>query len=118
MNQTQLKYARSRAEAAFNRLKTKLRDDYTVPAVTLNNEDRRKALNSRKFKVRPAVLNRGWEITDYIEFTEESAGSFDKDGHDVALKQLKAQYEDLMDQLILGDHQEALKLLRAFEGTE
>lgn len=118
MNQTQLKYARDRATKILARRKETLEASFTTPAVTLNCLERLEALKAGKFKVdtKKASDNRLWWHSG-VTFTAERAKKFDKKGHDAALAALNADYEKLIDELVLGDNEQALALLKAFETT-
>lgn len=116
MNQTQLKYARDRATKILARRTETLKASFTVPAVKLSCLERLEALKAGKFKVdtKKAGDNRVWWHSG-VTFTAERAEKFDKKRHDAALAALNADYEKLIDELVLGDNEQALALLKAFE---
>lgn len=114
MNQQQLKYAKERAHRIYTQKQQELTAKFSTPAIKLSREERIKALKDGKFK----VLENGsaqYYLTDYISFDEERIRKFDGDGFTKALAPVTAAYDKLLDELILGDNEEALKLLRAFE---
>lgn len=113
MNQSQLKYARERAEGIFKRAKENLKTKHTIPAFKLTREERLKALEYGHFKI-DYTANRHW-FEENITFLCESDAEFNQAGHDADLKTLTDSYNKLLDELVLGDNQEALKLLQAFE---
>lgn len=116
MNQTQLKYARDRAAKILARRKETLEASFTVPAVELSCAERLEALKAGKFKVDAKQLNnaRHW-WHQAVTFTAERPKKYDKKGHEAALAVLQKSYEKLIDELVLGDNEQALALLKAFE---
>lgn len=116
MNQTQLKYARDRASKILARRKETLEASFTVPAVTLSCVEKLEALKAGKFKVdmKGAESGTQWRY-NYVTFTGSKPKKYDKAGHEAALAVLQKDYEKLIDELILGDNEAALALLKAFE---
>jgi hypothetical protein len=110
MNQTQLKYARERAAAIKRRREEKLtalRND-----ATLDNDARAKALKEGRFEVR----GKGYNWYDRVVFLDAPKGMSDKEYSEAHTK-LREEYDRLIDELVLGDQDEALKMLRAFEAV-
>lgn len=127
MNTTQLKYALTKATAAYNKKFKELTEKHTTPAVHMTQEERRVAITVRRFNLDedkgrerfPRKGNGGYWVDVlgcYIVFNDESpevvspklAGLHER---------LTRQYEDLKDKLYLGDGSEAMKLLEAFAGA-
>lgn len=137
MNQTQVKYARQRAQEIFNEKKSRLKKDFSKPGKTLSLKDKLKALQLGEFEIVEPVVNQtvamrnGISISYYddyrynnrsglescIQFKAETKPTFDAAGHTAAEKALTEAYRALTDELMLGDNQEALKLLKAFEAA-
>lgn len=113
MNQTQLKYAKERAEGIFKRAKENLKTKHTVPAFRLSREERFQALEQGHFKIDRGLTRH--HLEDQIIFFAENNQEFNQIAHDADLAKLTLDYNKLLDELVLGDNQEALKLLQAFE---
>lgn len=116
MNQTQLKHALGRAAAILKLRTERLKVAHTVPAVKLSTQERLQALRDGAFTVVdvPPGSYRAY-LSDFLAFNAERDEAFDKDAHDAALAELTKAYNTLVDELVLGDNQTALVLLRAFE---
>ena len=125
MNSTQLKHALQRAATIYNKRYAEITEHFTVPAVVLDEEDKRLALLLGRFTVhgpehtrysRPAKAKMWYwlDIIDrYISFEGETPEKT-KDGLFEAQATLSAAHERLKDLLHLGETSEALQLLDAF----
>lgn len=118
MNQTQLKYATERAKAIYSARLGSLTFKHTVPRVKFSTKERLDAIAKGEFTLRPYDLDhyhRG--IDAYFVFDGERDELVDRAGLDDALSSLKADFDRLMDELVLGDNHTALALLEAFEAS-
>lgn len=113
MNQTQLKYARERASSIRKRREEVLKDKHTTPSIKLSTDDKLKALKAGAFKVSKATPASLWYNS--VTFTDEVVGGLNQKAFDAEKAALDVAYNRLIDELVLGDHEEALRLLRAFE---
>lgn len=110
MNQSQLKYARMRAEALLKQKEVELTEKYTTPAKSLTDQEKIDAVLSGQFTIR---TDKGWWYTR-IDFGEQMK-TIDIDKRDPELKKLRESFTKLMDEMILGDDDLALEMLREFE---
>lgn len=116
MNQTQVKYARQRAESLFADKQKKLEAKYRDPGVTLDINGKLDAIRNGEITIKkPADYQGAHQWSYQISFNAERPPVFDRDGYDEAIQELKTEFDSLMDELVLGDNAEALKLLKAFE---
>lgn len=119
MNQAQLKYARERASTIYKKRVSDLRTAHTVEAKTLTNDEKLKALKAGRFSVprKASSTHLSWWHND-ITFTDEVKGGLNSDTFDPAKAKIDTAYEKLIDELVLGDNEQALALLKAFEAAE
>jgi len=117
MNQAQLKYARERAEKLFRDRLLSLKVKHTVVAVALSTNEKYEALKTGAFTIDKAANRSGWNWADAVKFKGESAGYINTDKLDADVAKLTSTYRNLTDELILGDNEKALELLKAFEAA-
>lgn len=116
MTATQLKYARQRAEAIRNARVADLRKQHTTDSITLTVDERLDALRIGAFTLnKNKVRYDNWYQA--VEFAGERDHSFDQEGFDAAKAALDETYRKLEDELVLGDDDVALTLLKEFEGS-
>lgn len=115
MNQVQLKYARERAHDIYQRRCAVIRTKYTEPEVVLTPTQKVKAPKDGKFKIKDTVSTYSHYLEDYVIL--EGAKSLTRD--EVKIKAetavLDKEYRKVTDELVLGDQEEALKLIKAFD---
>lgn len=118
MNQAQLKYARQRAERIFGSRKAAIRTKHTTPAVRLSTDEKLDALKAGTFKVNKKAEERryGWERC--VTFNGEREQKIDEAAIEQETAALTEAYRKLEDELVLGDNEQALALLKAFEAAE
>jgi hypothetical protein len=116
MNQTQVKYARARAEALFKTRTAAIKAKHTTPAVKLTQAEKFDALRAGQFTIAPENSRYGW--SDCVVFTAARDETVDQDAIDREQAALAAAYRTLEDELVLGDNEQALALLRAFEAAD
>lgn len=109
MNQSQLKYARERAQ--------KIKRDrqnaniQKFQAQQLPDEERIAAIQRGDFSIR-ATVTRATYVYDILEIHGETPE--DRAGLALAQEKLETEFTKLMDELVLGDNEQALALLREF----
>jgi hypothetical protein len=116
VNQSQIKYARERAKTVYDRKAAALKEQYTIPAVKLTAEQKIDAILNRRYSVVEDGLgsSSGHYWHQHIKFHDEREASF-MDGYVDIRLELDAKYAALLDELILGDSETALSLIKAFE---
>lgn len=125
MNQSQVKYARQRAQEIYNTKKTSIEKEYNKQPKQMSVADKLAALKAGNFEITEGVA----QLYDPYTYMPSGVERFiryttDKDQPKPDLKEmndrltkLKTAYLALTDELMLGDNQEALKLLKAFEAA-
>ena len=111
MNATQLKYARERARDIFGVKMAELARKYTAKPLT--TEEAIEALLAGKFKIVEPEKHYSNQWYNRVSF--DASPKVDAKAYQEEKDNLQEQYRSLMDELILGDNEEALKLLKAFE---
>ena len=115
MNQSQVKYVRQRAEQIYIDKQRVIRTEFTQPAVVLTGTQRVEALKAGRFEYRGDPDEGSPHQFFYnIRFIDETPSVITA-GYQDALDELKENYTELMDELILGDNEVALQLLKDFE---
>lgn len=113
MNQTQVKYARERAKKIYDLKVKSLTDKFTTPGKNLTNDDKFKALREGNFKITERkTFGNMWY--NYVDFGETFPVT-DTEGRNAELKKLTKFYDDLIDELVLGDNEKALELIKELE---
>lgn len=116
MNQTQVRYARERAKDIFTRRRDALRDKHTTQPVRLSSNDKLKALKSGEFTIIPSTQrNRYDNWSNSVVFNGEVNGGLNADAYNREYVKLEAEFTKLNDTLVLGDNEEALRLLEVFD---
>lgn len=116
MNQTQVKYARQRAEGIFADKRKALEAKHRVGGVSLDINQKLDAIRKGEITIKkPAEYQGAHQWSYQITFNAERPPVFDNDAYTKEEAALRAIFNSLMDELMLGDNQEALKLLKAFE---
>jgi hypothetical protein len=115
MNQSQMKYARQRAEEIKTKKLQDISTKYTTPAVTLTTEQRIKALKAGEYTIDNKQINSGYYWYNAIKFNGDTPRTIDTEKAAKEHAKVKETFTKLMDELILGDNEEALRLLVAFE---
>jgi hypothetical protein len=113
MNSQQLKYARARANAILSKRTKAIRERWASKEKRLSPTEKLAALKAGEFAVKKplAGVDRYW--WDYVIFTKEI--DTDTVGMNTELATLHEEFTKLMDELMLGDQEVALKALKAFE---
>ena len=114
MNQAQLKYARQRAEKIYVQKRQEIENAYTDEAVTLSTLEKVEAIKAGRIEVSDTGRSGHYWAYD-IKFLDERPRVLHQEHAQPELDTLKKNYAKLMDELMLGDNEEALALLKAFE---
>lgn len=101
MNQQQLKYARERADTIFKTARQKIWDDKRA----FNEDDKIYELSQGRYSVKDT--NGPWHTR--IEFHKQPEDTTTKQ-----VAELNRKYQTLLDELMLGDAQQALDMLNKF----
>lgn len=116
MNQMQIRYTQKRAQEILNRKLTALKEKFTTQEVSMTSTEKLKALESGDFTTDFSKSKRMYQPWHYcIKFNKEIPSVFDSQAYDKEAKRVQRKYDELNDELVLGDNQEALKLLAKFE---
>lgn len=110
MNQTQTKYLRERAQVIYARRKKVVRDKFAVKPLTVAQKIA--AIKADQFEVKPnqdGKYGLDYSLTFPAEAQDNAAL------RDSALATIDREFTALLDELILGDNEEALRLLKAFD---
>lgn len=121
MNQTQVKYVKTRAEKIYSAKLKALKDKHTTPPFLLSTEDKLSAIVSGAFSIadKPIGTTFNPQWFQFIRFDGEITGGLDKDSYEKEKKVVDLAYETLLDEVVLGDNITALELLRNFaEATD
>lgn len=116
MNQSQVKYVRQRAESMYNTKRSAILSKYRVNPVYITNSQKLDALRVGKFSIDEKGMdgfNRNWYSC--VVFEDEVIPTVDTIAQAAEVDALYARYNTLMDELVLGDNEVALELLKAFE---
>lgn len=115
MNQVQLKYARERANDIYQRRCASIRTKYTEPEVVLTPAQKTKALKDGKFKVKDTISTYSHYLEDYVILEGVKPLTRDEVKIKAETDALAKEYRKVTDELVLGDQEEALKLIKAFD---
>jgi hypothetical protein len=113
MTQAQVKYARQRAEQIYGTKRQAIERAHTTEAVTLTTEEKIAAIKADRIEVNNSSQSSYWAYN--IKFIDERPKTVRLDQAQPEITKLKQDFDKLMDELMLGDNEEALALLKAFE---
>ena len=115
MNQTQVKYAKTRLEELLKQKQASLKEKFTTKGVSLSPNEKVEALKKGRFSVKDEQV-RNWNWYGLIDFGE-THDVFDNVGYRDAEDVLLKKFRSIMDELIIGDNDIALVLIKEFETT-
>lgn len=117
MNQQQKKYAQNRVSAIYARRQRDLRKSMITPAIKISPSERADAIRAGKVKLRPGIKRIGNydDVIDVLVFDGERDEKVDEAKLTKALSELETEFNNVMDELMLGDAEEAIKLIKAFD---
>lgn len=118
MNQSQIKYAKTKIENLYWEKQSKIEEKYKVPS--LSSAEIHERLIEGRFSIKEFQPKRyyGGYLSEYIVIEGQEQSEELKKQRTDALEALKESKSRMMDELILGDAQEALEILRRFENQE
>ncbi len=114
MNQQQRKYALERVTNITNEIVSKIRQKYTEPSIRLTFKEKLNALRDGEFEVTNNTYSYPDNISTYLIFTAEKDGNYDKELADSEIFSILKEASVIKDQIMLGEEEEALRLLTAF----
>lgn len=121
MNQNQKKYALNRIDALRTIKLRQAEEKFTTKAIEISKEEKYKLIASGKVKILPYIkicqsycpdLYPSFDFSDY-----EKPKSLDK-SFDLVAKNIESISQKAKDQIMLGDCQEALKLIEQLESIK
>lgn len=116
MNQQQIKYARQRIEQLYAEKRKEIQLKTRTDAVILTAAQKCEALRNGEFIVDKSALTANCYSWQYaIRFPAEQPAQIDHEEFKRLSAKLDALYTKTMDELMLGDNEEAAKLIKAFE---
>jgi|SRR6478609_6670533 len=115
MNQAQLKYLRARCERLYADKIKQVTLEFTDIGYSLSAPERVKALKEGRWKYVGPEDAPAHQFFYNIRFTDDRPRVVNHKDLTPALAELKTIYETLMDELILGDNEKALELIKEFE---
>ena len=117
MKAAEKKYAIERLTTIRNRKLHVITARHTTPGVNLTPPQRAVALRKGEFKVKPVVkaVEGYTNIRDVFTFNAEKDQSVDKVAIQKENKALNAAFNNVCDQVMLGDGSKALALIEKFE---
>jgi hypothetical protein len=119
MNHTQRKYAMERVESIAKYKIAAIKDKHTTKGVCLSSQERVALVRKGKVKLRPDncinYKSCGY-FSDHFDFSRyESSNSFNQAAFDKEIKPISLKAQEIKDQLMLGDAEQALKQIQDFE---
>jgi hypothetical protein len=117
MNNEQMKYTKQRAQDIKSQKLQALTAKYTTKAVTFTFDEKLQAIKDGKYTTIEGYKGEkyGANWSHYIVFTDEKPAVTDTEGLNKAKAEINEKFIKLMDELMLGDSEEAINLLKAFE---
>lgn len=112
MNASQMKYVKERARKIYNDKVNQIKEKFNLKEMPLN--EKLNALREGNFKVLKQPDGNQYGLLAYIAFTDDKYKN-NKAEREKDMAKLEKDYSILMDELILGDNEKALELLRNFE---
>lgn len=113
MNEKQRQYALNRTAEIFKQKKQEIEDRFTQPEVKLDFRQKHELIRQGDVLLLPEVdLNYYTKLHEAYDFTNhERKAAVDHTRSNAALASLTQEYHKVRDQIMLGDTQEAVKLL-------
>lgn len=118
MNREQVRYALKRVDSIFKDKKQEIREKHSTPSIKLTLEEKLEALKKGKFKVASCPSGSSYRspyLENYITFAGTKKATIDQKKITEETRKLQAKADELRDQFMLGESEEALKLLAEFE---
>jgi hypothetical protein len=124
VNQTQKNYTKKRIEALVNVKIKEVHNKMYTPGKNLTYNERVNLIYSGKVKLRPRneVGKRDYGagyITDLYDFSDhEYNATIDKEAYDKACNLIRSDAHGIIDEVMIGDCDEALKMIKEFSTKE
>jgi len=117
MNQHQRKYAISRVSEIKNYKIKKLQEDCETKAVYLTEKERFEAFKKGQFKIRKdaSKISNYTDVVSIVCFDAEKERTFDEAKFKKECSKIEKEASRVSDEIMLGDAQEAMRLLEKFE---
>lgn len=115
MNSTKLAYVRNRALEIKKAKLAEITEKYRTPAKTLSGVAKIAALKSGEYTIDENRISDGYYWYNAIKFNGEQIAALDVVKINKEKAVVETKFTKLMDELMLGDDEEAIKLLREFE---
>lgn len=117
MNQQQKKYAMERLSSIFRQRKAAIKKKHTTPAVVKSAKERAAMFKRGEFTVKSGVkaISSYTDVEDIVTFKGEREQSQNDTAIEKEVSALWAEYNEACDELMLGDEEKALQLIKAFD---
>ena len=113
MNQSKIKYLKSRVDDVYSQKYNKISKQYIKKPLSV--KEKAEALKAGEFSIKEEINTRnGYYIDDFIIFHNAVEPDFNE--RDAKLAELLRKKTELLDEIVLGDEENALQLLRGFAG--
>jgi hypothetical protein len=113
MNQSKIKYLKQRVDETYNDKRATINLEYKK--VAMSADEKLEALKEGRFTFKDSTASKyGHYIEDFVVF--EEAPEPDTAERDAKLAELLKKKTELLDEIVLGDEENALQLLRGFAG--
>lgn len=116
MNKQEKQYATGRIDSIAAEKCHAIKEKYTTDGVSLTGVQRLSAFGAGKYKIRSDVreINTYTDLCKVVEFTDESEDKMDSSRIEAEQAKVRVEATRIKDQLMLGDANEALKLIEKF----
>jgi len=117
MNQQQKAYAMARVSSILNKKGSELKARFTTKGKSLTFVEKCRLIRNGGAELLPDSQLSTWtDLKDaFLWGQHEIQDHFDQSAYDSAIEPFQAEATRIQDQLMLGDAEEALKLIQAFE---
>lgn len=117
MNQQQRKYARERVGVICAKKERELRKKHTTESVRLSRHERFKAFKNGDYTIKKGVsqeITSYTDVMDIVDFKGEKKEKVNETALQKDLASVREQANNIVDQIMLGDAEEAMKLIEEF----
>ena len=115
MTKAQQAYALSRLKEIFTRRCKEIKEEFTTPAKDITLREKLCLISKGEVSLLPSdKLSTFTKLVDSFDFSEYTYPELTSPEGLKKLQQLKVSYEEVSDQIMLGDAGEALGLLQSF----
>ena len=117
MNKTEKEYAAKRIRQIYKIKERAIEDKYPELNKSINKRDKVNMIVSKKAKVKKSIDYGSYHfgIDEVFDWPQDKVKSKAKNKCNAEIKNLKAEAQIVEDEIMLGDSQKALHLLRKFE---